>query len=165
MHGLLLMHCSHYSYKSVVRPHLEYASQVWSPHLIKHINQLELVQKFTLKTCLKQWNSSYQDLLQMSSLSDLATRRKQLGLYYFYKLVNGHFEFPNSPLSLRSLNYPNRDGRSNLYVQPHASSNALHHSFFPSTISLWNSLPFSIATAPTFNSFKRQLLNSHNPLT
>ena len=103
---------------------------------------------------------NYQELLQMSSLPDLATRWKHLGLYYFYKLANGHFEFPYSPLSLRSLNYPNRDGRSNLYVQPHASSNAFHHSFFPSTISLWNSLPLSIATAPTFNSFKRQLLNS-----
>ena len=29
--------------------------------------------------------------------------------------------------------------------------------FFSRTISLWNSLPFSIASAPAFNCFKRQL--------
>ena len=114
----------------------------------------------TLKHSMATTNASAVEAAKLCSLPDLAIRWKHLGLYYFYKLVNGHFEFPNSPLSLRSLNYPNRDGRSNLYVQPHASSNAFHHSFFPSTISLWNSLPLSIATAPTFNSFKRQLLNS-----
>ena len=148
-------------YTSTVRPHLEYASQVWNPHLTKHVNQLEQVQKFALKMCLKQWNLSYPDLLQLSSLSNLAARREHLNLYYFYKIVNGLFEFPNCPLTLRCLNYPHRDGRSNLYVQPQASSNAHHCSFFPATISLWNSLPSSIATASTLNSFKSQLLASH----
>ena len=149
-------------YTSTVRPHLEYASQVWNPHLTKHVNQLEQVQKFALKMCLKQWNLSYPDLLQLSSLSNLAAQREHLNLCYFYKIVNGLFEFPNCPLTLRSLNYPHRDGRSNLYVQPQASSNAHHCSFFPATISLWNSLPSSIATASTLKSFKSQLLASYS---
>ncbi len=33
---------------SLVRPHLEYRSQVWHPHLIKDKNALESVQKFGL---------------------------------------------------------------------------------------------------------------------
>ena len=79
--------------KSIVRPHLEYASQVWNPHLTKHVNQLESVQKFALKVhvCLKQWNTNYEQLLQLSSLPNLATRRENLNLYYFYKLASGHF--------------------------------------------------------------------------
>ena len=32
-------------YLSLVRPHLEYGSQVWDPHLQKDINQLERMQK------------------------------------------------------------------------------------------------------------------------
>ena len=34
-------------YTSFVRPHLEYANPVWSPHLRKHIRLLESVQKRT----------------------------------------------------------------------------------------------------------------------
>ena len=101
-HSLLLL------YISLVRPHLEYASQVWSPFLTKHIDQLERIQKFTLKVCFKQWNHnmSYQDLLQLAALPSLAARRKYLNLCYFYKLVHNIFEFPNSPLTARTLNYP-----------------------------------------------------------
>ncbi len=36
-------------YQIQVRPHLEYAAQVWDPHLLKDINHLESVQKFRLK--------------------------------------------------------------------------------------------------------------------
>jgi hypothetical protein len=32
-------------YKSLVHPHLEYANQVWAPHLRKHIDSIENVQR------------------------------------------------------------------------------------------------------------------------
>ena len=38
-----------YIFKGLVRPHLEYASSVWSPHLIKHIEALESVQRRATK--------------------------------------------------------------------------------------------------------------------
>ena len=144
-------------YMSLVRPHLEYAAQVWNPHLIKDINRLEQVQKFALKICYKEWSSTYPELLEVSALPELSVRRKCLNLCYFYKLVNNSFEFPNCPLSVRTLNYPNRNGRTSLYVQPYANSNAFLNSFFPSTISLWNSLPFAAVSAISLFSFKSQL--------
>ena len=52
-------------YTSLVRPHLEYASQVWDPFLIKDIPKIE---SFALKMCCKSLGSSYSKNLQQSSL-------------------------------------------------------------------------------------------------
>ena len=172
--GLLYRQFSTYSapetllqlYISLVRPHLEYASQIWSPHLIKHVNQLEQVQKFALKVCFRQWSrlSSYSDLLQLSNLPQLTERRKFLNLCYLFKLVNKAIDFPNCPLTPRNLNYPNRQGRTSLFVQPYASSNSFLHSFFPSTLSHWNSLPQSIVSSSSLCTFKRLLYENYYSL-
>ena len=86
-------------YLSLIRPHLEYATQIWSPHLLKDIHKLEAVQKFALKVCLKRWDSSYSELLVLSGIPKLAYRRKLLCLAYFYKAVNGHVTLPDGSLS------------------------------------------------------------------
>ena len=90
-------------YISLVRPHLEYASPVWDPFLVKDIQKLESVQKLALKMCRKTWDSSYADNLQLFSLPELSSRRKYLSLSYFYNLINGQFEFPDFPASLDKL--------------------------------------------------------------
>ena len=41
--------CIKQLYLSLVRPHLDYAAQVWDPHLQKDVQLLENVQKFALK--------------------------------------------------------------------------------------------------------------------
>ena len=76
-------------YLSLIRPHLEYAVQVWNPYLVKDIQKLEAMQRFALRMCLKQWNSSYTDLLRESEVPEL-TKRKFLNVMYFYKTINGH---------------------------------------------------------------------------
>ena len=41
----------------LVRPHLEYAAQVWNLYLVKDIERLEGVQKFALRLCSRRWNA------------------------------------------------------------------------------------------------------------
>ena len=43
-------------YMAPIRPHLEYATQVWNPYLVKDINSLERVQKFALRICSKGYH-------------------------------------------------------------------------------------------------------------
>ena len=87
-HSLLEM------YKLLVRPHLEYAAPVWSPHLIKDTNNLENVQKFALRMCHKNWDAGYQELLDLSTLPTLENRRLYLKLCTLYKIIYGYFYFP-----------------------------------------------------------------------
>ena len=107
-------------YISLVRPHLEYASPVWDPFLVKDIQKLESVQKLALKMCRKTWDSSYAGNLQLFSLPELSSRRKYLSLSYFYNLINGQFEFPDFPATLRQTSYSTRSSHSSVYFQPYA---------------------------------------------
>ena len=102
-------------------------------------------------------SSSYSENLEACSLSELTSCRKYLSLCYFYKLANGTFEFPNCPTTLRQSNYNTRSSQSIIYTQPYAHCNSFFYSFFPRTVSLWNSLPPNVVTSTSITSFKRQL--------
>ena len=54
-------------YLTLVRPLLEYACQVWHPHLVRDIAKLERVQKLALRLCTKQWTLDYSTLLSLCS--------------------------------------------------------------------------------------------------
>ena len=81
-------------YESIVRPHLEYASQVWDPYLQKDIKLLEGVQKFALRVCSKNYDNSYEDLLDTFQLPELSTRRLYLRLSLLFKIVHESYHFP-----------------------------------------------------------------------
>ena len=139
-------------YKSLIRPHLEYASPVWNPYLDKDIKLLESVQKMALT---ENWSSSYEENLTTVSLTSLAQRRDHLSLCYFYKLVNNIFGFPEAPLISYTQNRTTRAGSKKLFVQPFAKTNYFKYSFFPRTINKWNNLPVSVQMSPSFYTFKR----------
>ena len=81
-------------YMALVRPHLEYAVQVWNPHLDKDIRLLEKVQKFALRVCAKDYNESYQNPLDRFQIPSLQDRRLFLSLCTFYCIVNRLVNFP-----------------------------------------------------------------------
>jgi len=62
-------------YKSVVRPHLEYCIQVWSPYLVKDIKLIEDVQRRATKLVQSNGNLKYDDRLKYFGLTRLEKRR------------------------------------------------------------------------------------------
>ena len=62
-------------YKALVRPHIEYANQVWAPHLKKHIVEIENVQRRATKLIPGFKNLSYEERLRRLNLPTLAYHR------------------------------------------------------------------------------------------
>ena len=65
-------------YLSTVHPHLEYASSVWDPYLMKNIDAIEHVQKFALKVCLKDCHSDYDTLLKLCKCSSPSCQEESI---------------------------------------------------------------------------------------
>ena len=80
---------------SLVRPHMEYACQVWDPHLEKDKRAIEGVQKFALKLASARWDSSYDELLELIEVKPLEERRIELKLGLLYKIVHNLCFFPD----------------------------------------------------------------------
>ncbi len=72
----------------MVRPHLEYACEVWSPHQEYLKDLIEAVQR---RRATRQMikNKSYMDSLKELKLSSLGSRRKLLDLTFFFKCLHG----------------------------------------------------------------------------
>ena len=80
---------------SLVRPHLEYASAVWSPYKAGEVQAIESVQKFALKICRKVWDQSYETLTDLFRVPSLEERRLYLDLCTTFKIVHNLCYFPS----------------------------------------------------------------------
>ena len=92
-------------YLTLVQPVIEYACQVWHPHLAKDIVKLECVQKLALRLCTKQWTLDYSTLLSLCDLPSLETHRKYFCLLTTYKIVNKLIDFSPDILYKESLHF------------------------------------------------------------
>ena len=147
-------------YKSLIRPHMEYASVVWDPHLAKDIKLIEDVQKFALRVCSKTWNADYESLLKSCNLPSLSDRRKFQKLCQLYNILTDRVTYPDKPLERIATLYPNRHANTIQLSVPFARTNNFKNSFFPSTATLWNSLNCDISPINSLASF-RHALNKH----
>ena len=92
-------------FKTYVRPKLEYATVIWSPHSLEGIDLLESVQRKFTKRLASMNSLSYLDRLKFLEIPSLEERRLILDLITVYKLIHNIFCLhPSKFLSLA----PNR---------------------------------------------------------
>ncbi len=77
-------------YKSVVCPHLEYGSCIWSPRLKRDIEIIERVQRRAKKLVPGLTHVPYHERLIKLGLPTLAYRRARFDMIEVFKLLNGY---------------------------------------------------------------------------
>ena len=83
---------------TMIRPKLEYAGVVWSPHKKKHIKKLERIQRIATKMVPELAGLTYEERLRVMNLPTLEQRRERGDLIQVYKLMNGMDEVDNEKL-------------------------------------------------------------------
>ena len=78
-----------YLYKSLVRPHLEYASVIWSPKIKKHQVSIEKVQRRATRLLPEISHLSYTDRLLTFGLPSLKYRRERTDVIQLFKITYG----------------------------------------------------------------------------
>lgn len=145
------------TYETIVRPQLEYASPVWSPHQIYLTNKLESVQNRAARFITSNYSphSSITQIKHDIPLVPLNVRRSISLLSLFHKY---RYSIRPSPLPLEA---PSRISRRlhNQYSIKRISgrTNTFNSSALPRAIVLWNDLPDNIASISNHQAFLDQL--------
>ena len=154
-------------YKTLVRPILEYASPVWSPHLAKDIHEIEKLQRRASRIALGQRRQemAYEDRCKILKWNSLERRREFLSLVECYKVVlnlNGlnfseYFKTCGSTKTRSNYQYKMQTKLENL--------NCYKYSFFVKILKFWNDLPSNVVNChdcPNINKCKLRLKNHLN---
>ena len=147
--------------KTLVRPTLEYGCSVWDPHQLNHIETLEKVQRRCARFVTGNFTMTHgnsQKNLDLLDWPPLATRRARAKLHLLHRAKSKSIELPLDDL-VWEVAPPETRSHSSQYnfPIPHSSVDSHKHSFFPSTIRLWNNLPEHIKATKSFPSFKKSL--------
>ena len=142
-------------YKSMVRPHLEYANLVWHPYRKDEINKLEKVQRRATKLVSSLKTLSYENRLKKLNLPTLSFRRLRGDMIEVYKIVTGKYGKNNSLELKSSSNVNTRGNQYKLY--PNQSRLDVRKYFFTKRmVASWHSLS-DVVTVNSTVLFKKHL--------
>ena len=144
--------------KSLVKPILEYGCCVWDPYLKTQIDNLEKVNKNAARFITKNYSYTHGSTAQnMHDLGwiPLEEQRARNKLNIFFKANAGQIG-----ISMEDLKRSGRKTRfsDNLtFILPSSKIDCHKHSFFHSTVRLWNKLPSETRCSSTVGTFKQKL--------
>ena len=144
-------------FTALVRPHLEYAQSVWSPHLQKHQDMIENVQIRATKLVDHLGGLDYSERLKRLNLPTLAFRRLRGDMLEVYK----HFAKYDREIVSKSFQPKERVNRKHRFqlherMAKDGVRGVQHNSFYYRTARHWNNLPSEVVEAPNIDAFKNR---------
>ena len=145
-------------YKALIRPHLEYANQVWAPRLAKHITLIENVQRRATKLVPGLADLEYEDRLRKLNLPTLAYRRLRGDLIEVFKIMTGKYD-PEVCEGLIARREGERStGHPHKIFKERPQHDLRKHSFPHRVVDLWNRRRMGgVVKAETVKEFEARL--------
>ena len=143
---------------ALVRPHLEYAQVVWSPHSKKLVNMIENVQIRATKLVDGLSSLDYPDRLRKLNLPTLLHRRERGSMIELYKHFTEYTDETLSPAFQPRQRFTRPHKYQMMERAPRDGVNGIQaNSFYYRYARMWNELPAHVTEAKTLNSFKNAL--------
>ena len=135
-------------------PIIEYASSVWSPHLVTDIRKVESVQRKFTKRLPGCSHLSYPDRLARLNLDSLDVRRLRHDLILTYKIVFGLTTMnPEDFFTFANSNHNTR-GHAYKLLPSHCRVNVRKGFFTERVVKPWNCLPAELHHFSSLSIFK-----------
>jgi hypothetical protein len=147
------------TYQAMVRPHLEYTSSVWDPHIKEHINKINMVQRRGARFVLHRYGrrDSPTQMIKELGWQSPVRRRTEARLIFMYKIVHQLVAVPITflpPLAQTRT----RSSHTFKYQRFQLEVQSFQFSMLPRTIPQWNLLPATVVTAPSLSLYKQGLV-------
>ena len=154
------------AYRTLVRPHLEYASVVWDPYTKHDLYRLEQVQRNAARYVMGdyRWSSSVTSMLNMLKWEPLCQRRMAARLTMVYRILRDDVAIPKEQLFQLNSYTRTRSSTNYKLVRIQPRGNIDKFAFAQRAVPEWNSLPAHVVNAPSVNIFRERLsgfLNMH----
>ena len=151
-------------YKSTVRPILEYASCIWSPHLKKDILMIENVQRRATRLLPDLRHLPYQGRLESLKLPTLKFRRMRTDLIQCFKIMKNidklqsqtHCHLCPDKKMFHPARLSSTRGHT-MKLQVLQATGPRKHYFSTRVIPIWNKLSQATVNSTTVNQFKTGL--------